>query len=57
MCGRYTNKLTWAEIVRLYRLTLDAPPHNLQPRFNGCPTDPIDVCFLLPEPLLFSFVT
>ena len=18
------------------------PPHNLQPRFNGCPTDPID---------------
>ena len=43
MCGRYTNKLTWAEIVALYRLTLDAPPHNLQPRFNGCPTDPIDV--------------
>ena len=43
MCGRYTNKLTWAEIVALYRLTLKAPPHNLQPRFNGCPTDPIDV--------------
>jgi putative SOS response-associated peptidase YedK len=43
MCGRYTNKLTWAEIVALYRLTLEAPPHNLQPHFNGCPTDPIDV--------------
>ena len=43
MCGRYTNKLTWAEIVALYRLTLDGPPHNLRPRFNGCPIDPIDV--------------
>ena len=28
---------------RLYRLTLDRPPHNLQPRYNVCPTDPIDV--------------
>jgi putative SOS response-associated peptidase YedK len=43
MCGRFTNRLTWAEIVALYRLTLHAPPHNLRPRFNGCPTDPIDV--------------
>jgi hypothetical protein len=23
---------------RLYRLTLDRPPHNLQPRYNVCPT-------------------
>jgi putative SOS response-associated peptidase YedK len=29
--------------VCLYRLTLDRPPHNLQPRYNVCPTDPIDV--------------
>lgn len=43
MCGRFTVKMTWAEINALYRLTLDAPPHNLQPRFNVCPTDPIDV--------------
>ena len=28
MCGRFTNKLTWDEIVRLYRLTIKAPPHN-----------------------------
>jgi putative SOS response-associated peptidase YedK len=35
--------MTWAEIVALYKLTLDAPPHNLRPRFNVCPMDPIDV--------------
>ena len=43
MCGRYTNKLTWAEIVALYRLALPAPPHNMPPRFDICPTGPIDV--------------
>jgi len=43
MCGRFTNKLTWDEIVRLYRLTIKAPPHNLPPRYNICPTDPVDV--------------
>ena len=42
MCGRFTNKLTWDEIVRLYRLTIKAPPHNLPPRYNICPTDPVD---------------
>jgi putative SOS response-associated peptidase YedK len=43
MCGRFTVKMTWAEIVALYKLTVDRPPHNLQPRYNVCPTDPIDV--------------
>jgi putative SOS response-associated peptidase YedK len=42
VCGRFTVKMTWAEIVALYRLTL-GPPHNLQPRYNVCSTDPIDV--------------
>jgi hypothetical protein len=35
MCGRSTYKLTWEEIVELYRLTLDVPPDNLRPRFAG----------------------
>jgi putative SOS response-associated peptidase YedK len=43
MCGRFTNKMTWAEIVALYRLTMNAPPHNMPPRYNICPTDPVDV--------------
>jgi putative SOS response-associated peptidase YedK len=43
ICGRFTVKMTWAEIVALYRLTLDRPAHNLPPNYNGCPTDPIDV--------------
>jgi SOS response associated peptidase (SRAP) len=43
MCGRFTVKATWAELVALYSLTMDAPPHNLRPRYNVCPTDPVDV--------------
>jgi putative SOS response-associated peptidase YedK len=43
MCGRFTNRLTWEEIVRLYRLAIKTPPHNLPPRYNICPTDPVDV--------------
>jgi hypothetical protein len=31
MCGRFTNRLTREEIVRLYRVTIQAPPHNLPP--------------------------
>jgi putative SOS response-associated peptidase YedK len=42
VCGRFTVKATWAELVALYRLTMDAPPHNLWPRYNVCPTDPVD---------------
>jgi putative SOS response-associated peptidase YedK len=39
MCGRYTFKLTWAEIVNLYRLTLpDEEPPGLKPSFNVAPT-------------------
>jgi putative SOS response-associated peptidase YedK len=43
VCGRFTVKATWAELVALYRLTMDATPHNLRPRYKVCPTDPVDV--------------
>ena len=41
MCGRYTYKLDWRQIVELYRLTLpDAAPENLRPpSYNVAPTD------------------
>lgn len=43
MCGRFTNNLTWNDIVRLYRLSLDTPARNLPARYNICPTDQVDV--------------
>jgi putative SOS response-associated peptidase YedK len=44
MCGRFTNRLTWREIVALYRLALPATPERNTPaRYNICPTDAIDV--------------
>ena len=43
MCGRFTNRLTWREIVALYRLTAPATPErNLPARYNICPTQTID---------------
>jgi putative SOS response-associated peptidase YedK len=41
MCGRFTQKFTWPELIELYRLT-QTPP-NLRPNYNVCPTDPISV--------------
>jgi putative SOS response-associated peptidase YedK len=40
VCGRFhTNRLTWREIVALYRLTVPmTPERNLPPRYNICPT-------------------
>jgi putative SOS response-associated peptidase YedK len=42
MCGRATYKLTWEEIVALYRLTLGQPAVNTRARYNVCPTTTID---------------
>src|ERR1035437_5418289 len=37
MCGRFTYRLTWREIVALCRLTAPASPErNLQARYNIC---------------------
>jgi putative SOS response-associated peptidase YedK len=41
MCGRFTHRYTWREINRLYSLT--SPASNVQPSYNVCPTDPINV--------------
>jgi putative SOS response-associated peptidase YedK len=49
MCGRFTYRLTWPEIVRLYRLALDAPARNTQPRYNVCPTTTIDAVMICSE--------
>jgi putative SOS response-associated peptidase YedK len=38
--------MTWEELVRYYRLTLDQPPPNTQARYNICPTDPVDTIVL-----------
>src|ERR1022692_597336 len=40
--GRFTYRLTWEEIVRLYRLTLNQPAQNTRARYNICPTTTID---------------
>ena len=46
MCGRFTQKLTWREIHALYRLPEQAAPLNLEPRYNGCPTQHFAACRL-----------
>jgi putative SOS response-associated peptidase YedK len=40
MCGRFTQKYTWRELVELYRPTQAA--RNLEPRYNVAPTTTID---------------
>jgi putative SOS response-associated peptidase YedK len=42
MCGRFTTRLTWREIVALYRLTVPASPErHLPAHYNICPTTTI----------------
>lgn len=39
MCGRFTNRYTWSELVRLYRLTGSSPASNFPPLYNIAPTE------------------
>jgi putative SOS response-associated peptidase YedK len=39
MCGRYTHRYTWSQIVELYRLSEPAiAPNEFVPRYNIAPT-------------------
>ena len=49
MCGRFTQSMSWRELVHLYRMpgsVLPAPlvPPLLVPRWNGAPTQTFVVC-------------
>ena len=37
MCGRFTQAMSWHELHSLYQMPRQAPL-NLQPRWNGAPT-------------------
>ncbi|THK34962.1 SOS response-associated peptidase [Ensifer sp. MPMI2T] len=42
MCGRFTNMMTWPELIALYRLTLEEYyGRNTEPRYNIAPTDTV----------------
>jgi putative SOS response-associated peptidase YedK len=51
MCGRFTNVLTWREIVRLYRITEPSAVHvpNFELRYNLAPTQTAPVVRHNPE--------
>jgi putative SOS response-associated peptidase YedK len=42
MCGRFTNQVTWRELVELYRIH-DQPALNLRPRYNVAPSQDIPI--------------
>ena len=54
MCGRFTRYYTWEQIWRAYNLEpASGSIPNLRPRYNICPTDPVDV--VLPTERGFRF--
>ncbi|WP_193371146.1 SOS response-associated peptidase [Pelagibius marinus] len=42
MCGRFTNQITWRELVELYEIH-DQPALNLRPRYNVAPSQDIPI--------------
>ncbi len=43
MCGRYTQMMSWRELVELYRLTDDQPALNVPARYNVAPTQQVPI--------------
>ncbi len=43
MCGRYTQLMSWREVVELYRLTDDQPALNVPARHNVAPTQQVPI--------------
>jgi putative SOS response-associated peptidase YedK len=43
MCGRFTNVMTWRELVTLYRITEERPAVNFPARYNIAPTQDVPV--------------
>ncbi len=44
MCGRFTQQLTWSELHALYALATLRESFEVQPRYNGAPTQQFAVC-------------
>ncbi len=49
MCGRFSERFTWQELVELYRLTFGFQPEDWQPKFNIAPTTLIPVIRFMGE--------
>jgi len=48
MCGRFTNQITWRELVELYGIH-DQPALNLRPRYNVAPSQDIPIVRLVDD--------
>ncbi len=49
MCGRYTQRRSWSELVRLYRITDSPYRPNLPPRHNIAPTQDVPAVRIRPS--------
>ena len=49
MCGRYTQRRSWSELVRLYRITDSPERPNFPPRYNIAPTQDVPAVPIRPS--------